>query len=304
MILFLVNPRARRGGESALPRALAKRFARHEVDVVIDPRPIDVLRRCDALDPGRGDCVVAVGGDGTVNRILNAAVPRGIPIGILPLGRANDFARELRIPSELQRACRVLEDGTRIRVDLLLVNGTYFATCGGTDVAAAVADRINRWMRAWGVRRAARHVGPGLYMAAAVRELLRPIPDQSFRLGLGDSNPEWGALALLVSNQRLFGRRFEASPRASNRDGLMNICVLPRPRGARALAATLGNVLSGRLSEMRNARHLTATHANITASRQVRFFGDGEVLAQGREFRIRVDCGAACVIAPAATEAA
>jgi len=304
MILFLVNTRAHRAGGSALPRILADRFARHDVDVVVDARPIEVRRRCDALDPDHGDIVVAVGGDGTVNFVLNAAVPRGLPVGIIPRGRANDLAAELGIPNDLQRACQVLEEGIRIRIDLLLVNGTYFATCGGTDVAAAVADRANRWMRARSARRVARHLGPALYMAAAVRELLRPIPDQSFRVGWNGWNPEWSALALLVSNQRLFGRRFEASPRASNRDGLMDICVLPRPCGARGLAATLGNVLSGRLSEMRDARHLTATRADITASRHVRFFGDGEVLAEGREFRVRVHGGAACVIAPPVSEAA
>jgi len=183
-------------------------------------------------------------------------------------------------------------------VDILSVNGVYFATCGGTDVAATVADRTNRWMSARGARRVARYLGSGLYMAVAVRELLRPIPEQSFRLGSGDADPEWRALALLVSNQPRFGGRFEASPRASNRDGLLDICVLPWPRGARELAAAVGCALSGRLHQMNHAWHTTAMRADITASRPVRFFGDGEVLAEGREFRVQAHAGAAWIIAP------
>lgn len=70
--------------------------------------------------------VVIGGGDGTFNVAMDALVESGLPLGILPLGTANDLARTLNLPASLPDACAVIAQGGRRRIDLGRVNGKYF----------------------------------------------------------------------------------------------------------------------------------------------------------------------------------
>jgi diacylglycerol kinase family enzyme len=89
--------------------------------------------------------IVAVGGDGTVNRVVNTQHPREAAIGIIPLGTANDLAAALGIPDDPTAACRVIRAGRTRWIDPVGVNAKRFATCGGIGLAAEAAMRGNRW---------------------------------------------------------------------------------------------------------------------------------------------------------------
>ncbi|MBL8594106.1 MAG: NAD(+)/NADH kinase, partial [Devosia sp.] len=149
--LMLVNPNARRGTESL--DAIVARLEAGGIDVAIErfssPGEVaaDIVRR-----RHEADLAIVCGGDGTINAAANGVVAAGLPMGILPMGTANDLARTLEIPTQLELAADIIIAGHQRQVDLGDVNGHPFfnvATIGlGADLAMGLtAETKRRWGR-------------------------------------------------------------------------------------------------------------------------------------------------------------
>lgn len=92
------------------------------------------------------DIIVASGGDGTINIVVNAMMERGldIPVGIIPSGTANDFAQYLKLPKDnIEDVCKIITDCKTKRIDLGTVNGTYFINVCGGGLLSNVSQHIN-----------------------------------------------------------------------------------------------------------------------------------------------------------------
>lgn len=149
--LLLVNQNARRGSESI--DHVVERLASNGVGVTVEtfatPSEVsdDIIRR-----QADFDCVIVAGGDGTVSSAARGIVETGLPLGILPMGTANDLARTLEIPDDLARAADVIAQGVTRRIDLGSVNGHYFFNVASIGLSAELArnlcrDTKKRWGR-------------------------------------------------------------------------------------------------------------------------------------------------------------
>lgn len=145
--LLIVNPRSRRGARAA-PAVFA---ALHDAGIAIITAPgtADVGASIHA-HAKEVDLVVVGGGDGTLNAASTALMETGLPLGVVPLGTANDFARTLGIPVAPELAVAVIRDGHIARVDVGDVNGHPFlnvASIGfGVDLTRALTrDAKRRW---------------------------------------------------------------------------------------------------------------------------------------------------------------
>jgi diacylglycerol kinase (ATP) len=278
---FVVNPVAGRVRYGAVETAIRRELAGR--DATISPELPQASR-------GEGGIVVAVGGDGTVNRVINRCHPAGLRLGLIPRGSANDLGAELEIPNDLEHAWRVVEGGWYAQIDLLSVNGARFVTCGGLGLATEVAARANAWKaRAGWIGRLARSLGPLVYPLATLAEVRaragRPLRAVVHADGVARSVD---LAALIVSNQARFGRWFSASPLASNRDGHLHLCGIETPRSRARLLRVCLQLLRGRPERCSEVFQLRATSMTIETDEEVTFFGDGEALARGRRFRIEV----------------
>ena len=152
--VIIGNPNSGRAGD----RGYLERFAGilrsggHEVEVLNTERP-DHATELASLAGDR--LVVAAGGDGTLNEVINGLSP-GATLGVLPLGTANVLARELGLPLDAEEACRHILEGERTRVDLGVATdaeGTErrFACMAGigfdAKVVGAVTPRQKRYLR-------------------------------------------------------------------------------------------------------------------------------------------------------------
>jgi len=145
--LLIVNPRSRRGARAA-PAVFA---ALHDAGIAIITAPgtADIGASIHA-HANEVDLVVVGGGDGTLNAASAALIETGLPLGVVPLGTANDFARTLGIPVAPEQAVAVIRDGHIARVDVGDVNGHPFlnvASIGfGVDLTRALTrDAKRRW---------------------------------------------------------------------------------------------------------------------------------------------------------------
>jgi YegS/Rv2252/BmrU family lipid kinase len=175
------------------------------------------------------DTIVAAGGDGTINEVLNGIgdVPRGFDrarLGIIPLGTVNVFARELNIPLRLSAAWATLRRGQEVRIDLPIAkfataNGTnarYFAQLAGAGLDARAIELVN-----WEHKK---RVGPLAYIWAGLHALCGRPSTITVRI---DGKTHSGQL-VLVGNGKLYGGNYRIFPAANLRDGILEVCVFPQ----------------------------------------------------------------------------
>lgn len=148
--LMLVNPNARRGSEALDP--VIARLAQGGVDAVIerfetpDEVSTDIARR-----RHEADLVIVCGGDGTINSAAKGILETGLPMGILPMGTANDLARTLGIPDDLLKAAEIIAAGNLRRVDLGEVNGCPFFNVASMGLSVDLAKGLSpEAKRRWG----------------------------------------------------------------------------------------------------------------------------------------------------------
>ncbi len=102
---------------------------------------------------GAVDCIVAAGGDGTMNGVADGVIQTGLPLGVLPMGTANDLARTLGIPTDLDAAAAVIAAGRMQRIDVGEVNEHAFFNVASIGLSAELAAsltperkrRFGRW---------------------------------------------------------------------------------------------------------------------------------------------------------------
>ena len=166
------------------------------------------------------DAVVAVGGDGTVNEVVNGLAGTETALGIIPAGTANLFAAELGIPSDIQAACAVVGQDVRKIIDLGFIDGRYFTMMAGIGFDAHVVRLVDRRLKGqWGAFS---------YLIVALRELVR----YSFpRIeAITDTGESLFGYYAFVQNACSYGSGFEASPGSRLDDGLFEVIVFPRRR--------------------------------------------------------------------------
>ena len=224
---IIFNPAARGDKAKHFRRQLDEIATKATIKLTAGPGDARRLA-CDAVAEGF-DTVVATGGDGTLNEVLNGIcdAPGGFErarLGVLPLGTVNVFAREVGLPTKLDLAWQMIQRGKEICIDLpsveFMANGSqqrrYFAQLAGAGLDAKAIELVK-----WQVKKA---IGPLAYVLAGLNAVLgKPSKIQA----LSGSTSMTGEL-VMIGNGRLFGGQFKLFPGANLRDGLLDVCVLPR----------------------------------------------------------------------------
>ncbi|MDT7572003.1 MAG: diacylglycerol kinase [Actinomycetota bacterium] len=266
-IALLVNPTSGkgRGGRLLDPVAARLRADGTEVDVVVGRDADEAFDRLRDRVAAGVDGVVAVGGDGLVNLALQVVAGTELPLGVVPAGTGNDFARALGIPLDqpMQAADLVVRGGTTA-VDLGRANGRWFGGVLGSGFDSMVNERANRMT--W-------PTGRSRYNVAIVLELrtFRPVP---YVLEL-DGEP-WTTEAMLVAvgNSPSYGGGMKVCPDADLHDGLLDVTVLgpiSKPEFLRVFPTVYkGTHVHHRAVTVRRARSVVLQSEGVTA------YADGE----------------------------
>jgi diacylglycerol kinase (ATP) len=303
---FVVNPAACRGrGIRRMPAVLGPLSAAGATVRVEESSSLAHAATVAAEAAGRGEIVVAVGGDGTVGRVAAAVAATGGVLGIIPAGRGNDFARMLGIPADPARAAAVLLRGGHRAVDLIGVRA-------GDGPEHVVAGSVYLGIPSEGARiAAASRLAPGglAYQVAGLRALLAWQPASftvdtgaAARPGDGDS---FGGFCVVVANSAYLAGGTPAAPDADVTDGLLDVITVS---DGRKLSFVRVMLLAGRGKHTRLAQVGTARAASVTvrADRAMLAGADGEPLpdasplATGMPLRIRALPGALRVAGRAA----
>lgn len=161
--------------------------------------------------------VVAVGGDGTINEVLNGLAGSEVPMGIVPLGTANDFARQVAIPDDAEHALDLILREPPVRLDTAELNGRRFLNVSAGGIGAEATAETGAAAKA--------ALGPLAYAITGLRKLVA-LETHRLRLVAPDLEREHDALLFFVGNARESGGGMPVTPLASPNDGLLDVCVV------------------------------------------------------------------------------
>jgi diacylglycerol kinase (ATP) len=214
--------------------------------------------------------VVAAGGDGTLNAVLQGLAGSVTALGVIPAGTMNVFARELGIPyGNLDKAFEVIEQGFIREIDLFAVNGSPFIQMAGLGFDASVIEETT-----WESKKM---LGPLAYLLAAVKVLGEKPPTMELRTS--DGRIEAG-VAVLAGNGTLYGGQFPLFRNASNQDEMLDVLVF-KESGYRLVFDSLTSLARGGVDLSDSVVHLQADDFRVRCEREFPIQVDGELL--GRE---------------------
>lgn len=263
-VALVVNLRARKGeGLYAEARqGLDALGIAHQDYRVEDPAQLEaVVRTALATRP---DALILGGGDGTVSSVVDLLVKQEVPLGLLPFGTANSFARSLGLPIDLDEALNIIAAGHVRRVDLGRVDGDYFANCAAMGMAPLIASSIPAGVKRWGGR-----LG---YVLWSVGQLARFRP---FKVRIDDVALD--ALEVRIANGGYQGGA-EIAPEADVTSGEIVVQVVAGS-GRRALVRHWLAVVFGLGSARHDLREFRGRALRIEADPPQWISIDGEVLA-------------------------
>lgn len=265
-VLLLINTHARRGADAEALVAGALERAGFDVErgacAAREDLAALIRARADEVD-----CVVVGGGDGTLNAAAPGLIETGLPLGIIPLGTANDLARTLNIPLDPVAAAAVIAGGHERRIDIGLANRHPFfnvASVGfGVDLTRALTrDAKRRW-------------GPLGYAVAGIKVLSRMRP---FRAEIiqGNDRIVSRTIHLAVGNGRHYGGGMTVSEDATIDDGHLNIYSL-EVRSAWKLLLLLPAMRRGTQGRWKEVKTLATEEIEVRTRKPRSVNTDGEI---------------------------
>jgi diacylglycerol kinase (ATP) len=220
--------------------------------------------------------LLAMGGDGTLQCLVNAAQNSEVLLGILPAGGGNDFAAELGLPKDPVAAAEVLLSAQPRSVDLLrarTADGRERLYVGGGGVGLdADSARYSAGAYAW-------LPGRLRYIAAALRALreFKPLHVRAEFPGSGLAAMESQVLLAGALNTRSYGAGLRLAPQSRIDDGLLTALFVKNLSATEVLAAVARLLTRGDLPDSYVTR-VSAERVRLSCDRECFFHGDGEIL--------------------------
>lgn len=212
------------------------------------------------------DLVIAAGGDGTLNEVVNGLAESGVPMAILPLGTTNVLARELNIPTDVEGALEAaLARAPRlVSLGRLTAEGRsrYFCFAAGAGYDAAVVK---------GMRSGAKKFSGKLaYILSGLRVLLAWNPEEIEATADGSA---YRCHTLIVSNTRKYAGDFVVAPGADIKEPLLHMFLLHGSRRTDIIRLALGIMLE-RLDRVRGLSRVTVKTLDVKGTAHMQVDGD------------------------------
>lgn len=267
--LLLVNRKSRRGKQNIAD--IRARFIDASWNLVEEacqqPQDLSAVIRQHRHDV---DLVILGGGDGTIHHALEGLIECRLPLGILPLGTANDLAHTLELPTDPLMACDVILQQHTQAIDLGLVNGKPFCNVASLGLAVRITDRLKRSTKSrWGVF---------AYAFAAIQSLIHARPF-GMEIECDGTGATVRTVQVTVGNGRYYGGGLTVNHSATVQDNLLHLYSLEVKRWWH-LIPLLPSLRSGDFDSAQNVRTLEGKELQLRSrGSEHRIVADGELVS-------------------------
>ncbi len=239
-IVFIINPNSGLTSKQSVKEKIIHYFDKKEI-----PIKIKVTRKAgDATTFARKystqknvKAIIAVGGDGTVNEVVNGIGESGKPMGIIRGGSGNGLARHLGIPIILNKSLSIIEKANICPIDLIKINGRYSANVSGVGFDAIVANKFQN----------VNTRGPVSYVRIILAEFA-VFKAQNYSIIIDGEEIEREAYLISFANSSQFGNNALISPTASVVDGYIDLCIV-KPFHKISSPLIVERLMTGRLDK-------------------------------------------------------
>lgn len=218
-VRFIYNPFS---GEGSILNKIDKIIEIHEErDYQIVPFRISknkgIKEALEIVDESYSYILIA-GGDGTVDVLLNAMKEKGLnlPIGILPVGTANDFGKFINMPQDIEEACKQILSSKPVKVDIGKINDRYFINVASTGLFTDVSQKTDVTLK--------NAIGKLAYYIKGIEELPN-FRKLKIKLKSKEVNYDGEMYLMLIFNGQTAGN-FKLATRSSAMDGLLDVIVI------------------------------------------------------------------------------
>ena len=300
--LFIVNPSSGRQNFKENLNQIAGKLIMEQIastiDVFYTEKKNDAKERVIGLKKGEYDFVVAVGGDGTLNEVVNGLILSGseIPLAIISSGTVNDFATYLKLPSsmEVERFCEMIRNFKLKEVDAGKINEEYFINVIAGGILTDIAYKVPKDRKAI--------FGKLAYYMEGALELPKQFFEEQMKLEYevnGEVHEEEVSL-FIVANSRSVGGFKDAAPLASVSDGRLDILIMKKVEFYQ-VSDLLFKFLQGEHPHHECIEYMQADEITIREKenkKDVSIDYDGELLEGGLPIHIKVVPKALKIIVP------
>jgi diacylglycerol kinase (ATP) len=230
--------------------------------------------------------IVAAGGDGTVNEVIQSIAGTSCGLAVIPCGSGNGLARHCSIPLVIEEAVALLASGKQIKIDLGLANGVYFISNAGVGFDAVVCHAIQQLSKR----------GLWMYIRQVIHQYFFYTAD-TYTIEVNGETFSQQAFMLNVANGKEFGYGFEIAPEASLQDGKLDM-ILVKKMG---FFSGITFVIDGwrkRLHRNKNCMYIRAERIALQGARLHFFQTDGDAHNCQGHCHIEVAKGALHLLVP------
>ena len=244
---------------------------------------LDVINKVDA--------VLSVGGDGTINTIIQRLAGTDISLFAVPGGTANDFARGLGSSTNIKRITQTIRQNVIKKIDLISINGRYMATNGGLGLAADVANEINELRLSYPqFKKIMKWSGKSVYSIFLAKKLLnREIKNYKFKIQAVEFSDTILSPLILINNQPALGGDFTVAPNTGHMDGTVNITIFKHQNRIELIQCIL-KIFNGNYpftDKNLISFETSAAKIDLIDDHRISFFGDGEIFDPNTSWDIK-----------------
>lgn len=257
---------------------------RFDYTIQVTSSPKDAMRLATTAVQDNFDIIVAVGGDGTINEIVQGMGNTPLMLGIIPTGSGNGLARHLEIPLEPEKAIKLINNLNTRTIDIASINGYPFASIAGLGFDARVANKYRKLKKR----------GFYGYFRVVMMEFFR-YREREYTLSFNDQKINRQALSLSIANSNQFGYNTIIAPTAKPDDGLLDI-VIVKKFPLSEIPRMIGLLFTGKIDQSSYIESYKTTEIFIVRKRGKRVNIDGEAIKMGKEISVRIQPAAIKVI--------
>lgn len=258
-IHFIVNPISGKGNHIIGKVELEKHFPKESFKIEIDysnhkKHAITLTKKAIENNP---TCIVACGGDGTINEVASCLVNTKIKLGIIPVGSGNGLASNLNIPKEFEKATAIIRNGNSQTIDVGQVNEHYFFSNMGIGIDAQIIKKYETYKKRTLIS----------YLKASVSSSFQFKSIQTI-LTFNNQIKNTNSFLIFISNSNEMGYGMSLTSKASLQDGWLDLVVVSKLNFIKKLAFGI-YVLSNKIEKFKKVQYLLIQKLNIEIPNKV-----------------------------------
>ncbi|TVZ78840.1 YegS/Rv2252/BmrU family lipid kinase [Aeribacillus composti] len=279
MYYFIVNKISGNGKGLKVWKKTEKLLQEKQINyqVRFTNRPKHAAEIAKELSSEKCYAVVVVGGDGTIHDVANGLINSNIPLGVIPAGSGNDFARALDIPKDYKKALKRILMGKQRKIDIGRIGNEYFITVMGIGFDGKVAEinngsKYKNWLNV--IR-----LGNLSYGLSFLHVLLKYRPVSIQLMVDGEKLVFCNVWLIAIANISNYGGGIKICPNACYNDGLFDICIV-HGMNKWELLRTFPKAFKGKHILHPGVTMITGKQVEVISELPVIVQGDGEILTK------------------------